>query len=203
MTFDIRKVAIIFIIAVLFSIFTFTTIDAIYPTPEYNDYCNSTIYSKQLITKTSCVDVGGNWIENPELRVASLDNQYDCTKINEQNNNITLNCKIITQETNGYCESTFQCQKDFDQANNKQKLVLFLIATISGLIAIIAGIYLSPEKNEINNWIATGFMLGGLINIFFGTVFYFQYTDRIYRPLIIFLELALIIFITYKKIGKK
>lgn len=196
--FDIRKIAVIFVIAILFSIFTFTTIDAIYPNPDYDDFCD--IKPKLIETKEACESDGGQW-EYYDKAIAIKESQYQCDKISESNGQLTLNCQILTKDR-GYCDIKHTCQKDYDDAQEKQKLFVFILAAIFGIIGIVYGIYANPKDN-IKQWIGSGFMIGGLINIFFGTMVYFQYTDRFVRPLIIFIELALVIFISIKQLGKK
>lgn len=46
---DIRKLAVIAVIGILFAIFSYTFIDALFPEPRYNDFCDDTILPKPMI----------------------------------------------------------------------------------------------------------------------------------------------------------
>lgn len=194
--FDIRKIAVIFVIAILFSIFTFTTIDAIHPGPEYSDFCNETF--KIMQTQENCEAKGGIWNPDDLSSVA----QYNCQELTSDGNDVTLDCRKNLERPGGYCDAQFTCQKDFEKENEKHQLFVFIAAALFGIIGIVYGMYANP-KDDIKQWIGSGFMIGGLINVFFGTISYFQYTSRIVRPLIIFVELALVIYVAIKQFSKK
>ena len=72
-----------------------------------------------------------------------------------------------------------------------------------GLIALIAGLYLPKKKNPINEWVGSGFLLGGILTILVGTVRYFGDMGRYARPIIILVELVLVIYLAYRKLGDK
>lgn len=193
--FDIRKIAVIFVIAILFSIFTFTLTEAIHPGPEYSDFCNDTF---KIRTQDSCNEIGGKWTADDLSSTA----QYNCQEIKSNENDVTLDCRKNFEKPSGYCEADYTCSQNYDDADKKHSLFTFLFAAIFGIIGIVYGMYANPKDN-IKQWIGSGFMIGGLINIFFGTMMYFQYTDRFVRPLIIFVELVLVIFIAIKQFSKK
>ena len=62
---------------------------------------------------------------------------------------------------------------------------------------------LLPAKNELNEWVGGGFILGGLITMFIATSMYWQHIDKIARPIVILAELILVLWIAYKKFGPK
>ena len=185
---DLRKILIIFIIAVLFTTLSFSISWMINPSPKYEDYCKYYDYNKPM-----AIPVAPN-----------------CTKIVEPTEAEGKNCV----DSHGYVEYTYDasgcatkwncntCQYAFDQATKAHDYVLFLVNSIMGLIAIALGLYLPLAKNPLNQWISTGFMLGGLISLFTGTVIYFSELGRYVRPVVIFVELALVVYIAYKKIKK-
>ena len=77
------------------------------------------------------------------------------------------------------------------------------MASVLGFIAVVAGLYLPSAANPLHEWIGTGFMLGGLADIFIGTGMYFSELHRIARPVVILLELVLVIFVAYKYLGPR
>ena len=74
--------------------------------------------------------------------------------------------------------------------------------TILGLAAIIGAIFFFQDKGEVAEWISNGFLFGGLINLFVGTVVYFSEAPEYIRPIIMLLELAIVIFVAVRKIKK-
>ena len=102
------------------------------------------------------------------------------------------------------CAESFECNTcnhEMDQAMELYNQVVFYISAVLSLIAIFVGMFLPAEENSLNEWIGTGFMLGGAFALFFGTARSFSDLGRFVRPIVIFVELALVIFISYRKIG--
>ena len=139
---DLRKIGIIFVIAALTAIFITVTSEAIYPQPNYSDYCD------------------------PQPKA---DYQYDD-----------------------------KCYEELNKAQQQHDFVLFLSNSVLGVITIILGIYL-PNNRDLNEWVGTGLLLGGLIAIFIGTGTYFHNLGRFIKPIVIFTELMLVIFLIYRK----
>ena len=185
---DLRRVAIIFVIAVLYAIFVNAFIGAFYLEPKYDDYCKQRFY--------------------PEKAYPAVVERKDCPKYQEPTQEELDKCS----EEKGYPEYTYDafgcpteykgcnfCQKDFDNANQKYNFNYFIFSSILAVIGIGIGLLL-PHKNSLNEWIATGFILGGLITLFFGTFRYYQYLGRYVKPVVILAELAIIIYLSYKKL---
>ena len=76
------------------------------------------------------------------------------------------------------------------------------ISAVLALIAIFVGLYLPAAVNSLNEWIGTGFMLGGVFALFFGTATSYTHLGRFVKPIVLILELALVIFMAYKQVGK-
>ena len=183
---DVRRIAVIFVIAVLFAIFVFTMIEAVYPEPQYEDFCQDAYADKPYPVDTrNC-----SYLDVPD------DFRRDCT---EKDGRVAYEYDQQGCQESYYCE---MCHAHLDEARELHNMVTFLIAAILGLVAIALALYL-PIKNDINEWIGTGFMLGGLFTLFFGTARYFGDMVRFVRPVVIFIELLIIIYLTYRKLGKK
>ena len=187
---DLRRVAIIFVIAILYAIFVNAFIGAFYETPKYEDYCKARYYAPE---KAAPVPVGTN-IKCPSYNQPA---QEELDKCSEQKG-----YPEYKYDANG-CAVEYKgcnfCQRDFDNANQKYNFVFFIISSILAVIAIGIGLYL-PTKNSLNEWVATGFMLGGLATLFFGTFRYYEYLGRYVKPIVILVELTIVIFLSYKKL---
>lgn len=177
MAFDIRKILVIFAVAILFTLFSYALFDAFYPEVKYEDYCQNEqgVYPTPLLNASEkCEAEGGQW------------NYY--------------NYEVPKNGLDGYCDINYYCNKEYNSVREDREFYAFIALSILGVIAILIGLYL-PTTNPINEWVGTGFMLGGLMNVFFGTAMYYQQIGRFLKPVILFLELALVIFLTYKKLG--
>ena len=185
---DLRRVVIIFVTAVLYAIFVNALIGAFYLSPRYEDFCKQSFY--------------------PEKPYPAVVERKDCPKYKEPTQEELDKCS----EQKGYPEYQYDaygcpvkykgcnyCQRDFDNANQKYSFNYFIISSILALVAVAIGLLL-PEKNSLNQWIATGFMLGGLATLFFGTFRYYEYLGRYVKPIVILAELLIVIYLSYKKL---
>lgn len=180
---DVRKILVIFLIGILYAIFVQSMIEAIYPSPKYEDYCNQQYYSVPEPVKMGA----------PE----------NCTSL------APIQCNkggMVQYEYNGsscptrvYCD---YCNVNLEKDQEKFRLVVFIVSSLMALIAIAVGLILPTEKNPINEWIGTGFLLGGLITLFIGTIRYYNDMTRILRPIVLLIELIIVIFLAYKKLKK-
>ena len=178
---DIRRIIIIFVIALLFTILFNVSIDAFYQPPAYEDFCRGR-YPIAKLEIPQC----NEFIPSPEIMntcKGTIEYKYD-----------DAGCPI-----DAYCDN---CGNEFNQANEKYTFVVFVVSAILGLIALGIGLHL-PQESDVNMWIGSGFLLGGLITILVGTVRHFGDMGRYMKPIVIGIELALVIFLTYKKLGKK
>ena len=185
-----RRILVIFVIAILFTVFVNVSIEAIYPSPENEDYCieerkHPHIPAQAETEKFSCPEliIPEELESSCQEQQGEIDYKYD-----------NKDCPITA-----YCET---CHKALDNAQEKYNLIVFLVSAVLGLIALIVGLNLPVKKNQVHEWVGSGFLLGGLITVFTGTVRYFGDMGRYIRPIIIFLELVLVIYLAYKKLGK-
>lgn len=182
---DVRKILVIFLIGVLYAIFVQSLIEAIYPSPDYEDYCGRDSMPEPMALKMGVA---------PQNCTALLE-QIQCDK----GGNIEY-----THDSNGCPISTFcnYCNVGLEKAQEQQRLVVFIVSSVMALIAIGIGLALPVKKNPLNEWIGTGFLLGGLITLFIGTIRYYADMTRILRPLVLLIELFIVIFLAYKKLKK-
>ena len=186
---DIRKIVIVFVIGVLYAILVHAIIGAVYPAPKYEDFCWQS--------------------SSPEMTPKCLGSDVKCPGYNEPTQEELDNCSgrrgfpEYKYDSKG-CPTQYKgcnlCQKNFNDSNEKYSLAFFVFSSILALIAIIVGLML-PSNKALNEWIATGFLLGGLISLFFGTFMYYQYLGRYIKPVVILLELLIVIYLSYKKLS--
>jgi hypothetical protein len=179
---DVRRIVVIFVIAILFTILVNVSIEAVKPKPEYNDYCNEK-FAQPAIRQETCPEILPTkaMLDSCEGRINYHYDSHGCP-------------------AEAFCDS---CSINYDAAQARYNLVVFIVSAITGLIALIIGLYLPHKKNPINEWVGSGFLLAGLLTILIGTARYFDDMGRYTRPVIIFIELVLFIYLTYKKLGSK
>ena len=184
---DIRKVIIIFVVAILFSVLVFSVIEAAYPQPEYDDFCKKEFRPRAEPIEKIAIECEP--LEVPEEEQKSCQDGRGIIYYDRDSNGCAISYECNT------------CSSEYDDARDRHSQYVFYISAVLSLIAIFIGMYLPAKGNELNEWIGTGFMLGGAIALFFGTAQSFGALDRIVRPVVIFLELGLVIFVAYRKIG--
>jgi len=188
---DIRRILIIFVIGVLYTVLVFSTINAVYPNPEYSDFCGENIRAPKLYraeqyrTEQDCPDHN---IPQAELDACTAGKGQPEYKYDPYGCVTSWECS--------------HCMQSYNDSRERHNFVSFIISAILGLIGVAVGLYMPVKKGGVNEWIGSGFMLGGMISIFIGTMMYFGDLHRILRPFVILLELILVIWLAYKKLGK-
>lgn len=176
----IKKLAVIITIAILFSVFAFSTVELINERPDYGDYCKDNgRYPVAKMDVERC----------PEIDIPPAE-QNACSEVGGNMQPIFVDGCVSSYECN-------TCQVGYDEADKMHRLFGFIITSVLGLIAVIVGLYV-VSKDEILQWVFSGFMIGGIISIFVGTITYFGDMNRLVRPLVMLAEIALIIFVAIK-----
>jgi|SRR3989344_1877134 len=184
---DVRRIIVIFVIAVLFTIFVNVSINAFYDQPQYDKYCRLEFTKPQPFVREN---VQCNPLQPSQELLGS------CTSDKGQ---ISYKTDERGCATEPYCEP---CSGDFNRAQERYNFIVFLVSAIAGLIALVVGLHLPKKQNPINEWVGSGFLLGGLLTIFVGTARYFGDMGRYVRPVVILVDLVLVIYLAYKKLGK-
>ena len=161
----IKTIILAIAIAIVLTGFVILLIQSIYPSPKYDDYCGK-IMPRPVIDKNGVIN------ETKEI------------------------CESEGGTWRGYyCDYYTECQKQYDEANNKHKLTPFIIALIAGLIAISIGIVLELPS------VSSGLMLGGTFLTFYGVSIYWSNLTNWLRTIILGIALLILIWLGYKKLG--
>jgi len=178
---DVRKILVIFLIGILYAIFVTSLIEAVHPSPRYEDYCVSKPGPATPV-KTEIVN-------------CSLINPVQC----ESGGMIQYEYDSNGCPKSAYCD---YCNNNLQEAQKKYNLTVFIISSVMAIIAIAIGLLLPTKKKSINEWIGTGFLLGGLITLFVGTIRYYSDMTRMLRPIVLLLEIIIVIYLAHKKLQK-
>lgn len=180
---EVKKFGVIFTIAILFAVFTFSFVDLLVKSPDYSDVCNNSYINAALDVNCSKITPSVNQSIACNELGGSLEPLYDDT-----------GCAVSF-----FCNT---CYSAYDRLMVDYHRVGFIITSLFGLIAVIITLYAS-SKSEFIGWIYAGFMTGGILSIFIGTMFYFNDIDRLARPFVILGEIILIIWVTIRTSTRK
>jgi hypothetical protein len=160
-------------IAIVFAMFVSYGIRTFSPEPQYDKYCNSTrIAVLNLSSQEECVKVGGQW-----TNTQYYEKPQPAMPIQA-----------------GYCDPDFTCRQGYEAARVKFEDRAFIITIVAGFLGIVMGIILSMQS------ISFGFLLGGIINLFIGTVSYWGRFQNIIKFVILGAVLLLLLWIGWKKL---
>ena len=178
---EIKKVAMVIGILVLLPLFIGLFVDAVYEAPKYEDYCNNTMYPsyKEPKANVNCPDT------YLEKEAQNCMNQRGEVRIKYDSNN----CQVF--------DSCDMCSANYNNDNAVYNRNIFFILAPIGLVIIVLGIYLTVD------YIGAAMMFGGLITLFYATMRYFTDMSKLLRAFVILIELLIIMWIGYKKIGIK
>ncbi len=112
---------VLFDVAVAFvSVFFFAyAIQAVYPAPQYSDFCGDRVVKPSLTDEASCINDGGQW------------NEYDRNVLNE--------------EVSGWCDADFACRNDYDDERKPYERNVFFANVIIGLVLLVVAFFLALE----------------------------------------------------------
>jgi len=185
-------------IAIVFAFFVGVGINAFYSEPDWEEYCDIDRYMKfdYELTKNSCEEMEGEWIEYSDVRLVPED-RFSCMKVSEsKEGEIVLNCQYSKEANDGYCDLNFHCEQSYDAANEKYSKKVFIITLVIGIVAIIVSVLLQLVS------VSAGLMVGGLFLIIYGTMRYWEFSSDFLRFVILGVVLAILIWLGYKKLNK-
>ena len=112
---------VIFSVAVAFlSVFFFAyAVQAVYPAPQYGDFCEDKLIVKAIESAEECVGEGGKWTES--------------------------SAREIESKFAGWCDRDFECRGEYDVAREVYERNVFFANMIIGVIVLVVALFLSIE----------------------------------------------------------
>jgi hypothetical protein len=174
---DAKRLAMVLSITALLPLFVVLFVDAIYEEPKYENYCNNSYYSypEKAINPVNCTYTQNQVVDQCYRDGGFAEYDYDSN-----------GCQV-------YKSCNF-CGREHNDAMSKYNRNIFFILLPIGLLIVLIGIYLSVD------YIGAGLMFAGLITMFYATIRYFSDMSKLFRALVILIELLLIMWIGYRKI---
>lgn len=160
------------VIAIVLAFFVGYLIQAIYPSPKYDDYCKINPPNIENMTKLTCETYNGTWIQD---NIQNIKSPY-------------------ASPIQGYCDFYTECNKGLQNAQDKYNLVVFVVAVIVGLISVALGIALSLPS------VSLGLMIGGAFLTIYGSARYWYKLSNWFRVILLGIALVVLIWLGYKKL---
>jgi hypothetical protein len=155
-------------------------IEAFYPSPQYNDFCNSPGVYEPYPVKS--IQTGTNCTFNPSPRQSD-----ECSR---QEGGIIAD----TYDANG-CALTYKCDfcnKKFNDAQKAHSKIVFIISLIAGMLTLIVGwLFLTFEP------VGSALMASGIGAFVYGSIMNWNNLSDIWRFLLLLVSLILLIWIAY------
>lgn len=162
------KDVILGIAIIILTIFvTYYGINTLYPKPDYNAYCTQDMYNVYVNDSAQCEALDGRW--NPSYGAAPVKGTPD-----------------------GYCDLTWQCNQDFNDADRARSKKVFFVALPLGIIIIALGAFFFGLEA-----VGAGLMGGGVGTLLYGSGAYWPYTQNWIRFLLSLVGLAILIWFAY------
>lgn len=167
------KWAFIIGIAIVINLFLTYLVRVVYHEPLLENFCLEKQVNEVIETKEACVEIGGQWNEN---NVKSVPQRGDVL------------------EPNGYCNTTFTCQKQFDDVNKVYNRNVFIVFVVAGIVLLGGSVFLAGAEA-----VSLGLSFGGVLALIIGSTTYWSDMDDILRVVILGFALAALIFVAWKK----
>lgn len=181
---DLKKVSLTIGIAVLFALFIGFFIDAVYPGPEYDQFCKH--FNGPVPAYKGSPEIN----KCPEINY----NDPVSRECNEKGGYIEYDYDAQGCATNPRCNT---CNKEYEAVNKVYSRNLFFITAVVGIIAILVGlIFVKLDA------IASGFMFGGILVLIYGTARVFGDLSKVMRVIVLGIELVVLVYIGIKKSKK-
>lgn len=174
------KWALIIGIVVVLNLFFNYAISLFYKEPNYDDYFRQPQVVEPITTKEACLQVGGQWTENPTYYKGEF-----ATPV-----------PVTSPQITSYCNPDFTKQQEFSDAQKVYQRTIFIILVVLGVLSLVAGAFIA---NEI---VTLGLSWGGVLSLVIASMRYWSSADNLIRVLILGFALAVLIWLAIKKFGK-
>lgn len=164
-------------IFIIFVLFVAYAIQAFYPSPEYNNFCNAThLFPKTPVLAEKEIECTPNITIDKKTEECYRQQGSPYYEYDTNNCPISVNCDF--------------CSKEFNEAEKKYSGKIFIITIIVGIITIGIGALLFSIET-----IGAGLMAGGVGTIIYGSVRNWQNLSSYIRVILLFLALIFLIYI--------
>ncbi len=165
-------------IIIVFALVLWQGIEAFYPSPQYNNYCNTSQYSYPI----------------PEKYPAAVNCTYSKTLREAEQTCAQNGGQPIYDYNDQGCTSAVKtcdyCNKEFNQAQDAYSKTIFIISIIVGILTLIIGYSVLTTEP-----VGSALMGSGVWAFFYGSVINWRNLSNIWRFLLLLAALILLIWI--------
>lgn len=165
-------------IAIVANLFLNFSIDAFYPSPEYEKFCPVKQVMEVTLSKDACLAKGGQWSENLYPK-----DVYRAQPV------VTAPMEVV-----GYCNENYTCGMNFETANKAYQRNVFIALVVAGTIFLVGSIFVAFAEA-----VALGFSIAGILSLIIGTMRYWPNMDDRLRVVVLGFALASLIWVGIKK----
>lgn len=149
---------------------TFYGINTLFPSPEYEDFCNEFKTTEVIDTVERCEEIGGKWNSDIVPRP------------------VVEEGKVVE----GYCDRDYTCRQDYEDARKVRAQKVFFVALPIGILIILLGAFKFGLET-----VGAGLMGGGVGTLIYGSGAFWPYTQDWIRFLLSLVGLVALIWFTY------
>lgn len=171
---NLLKWAIAVALVIVINLFFHYAISLVYVEPKHEKFCPMETYNRVFSDAMTCVDAGGQWT-NTQL------SPQEVTKA------------VKSGEALGWCNATFTCQQNYDDAHGIYNRNVFIVLIVLSLVVLALGVFLPIEI------LSLGFSWAGVVSLIIASARYWSDADNWMRVLILFVALVLLIWLAVKK----
>jgi len=171
------KWALVIGIVIVLNLFFNYTISLLYKEPSYDRYFPQQQVVKEIKTKESCVEAGGQWTENTRY-YKSADG-------------------LEIPQPASYCDPDFTKRQEYDEARKGYERNIFIMLVILGIASLALGTFMA---NEI---LTLGLSWGGVLSLLIASMRYWSTADNLVKVLILGFALVALVWLAVKKFGKQ
>ena len=102
--------------------------------------------------------------------------------------------KPLADDSTGYCDYYTRCSDEWNDAREPYERNVFIVNVVIGLIVLVLSFLLVVEA------VSSGFMLGGVIMLIYGTIRYWGNLSNVLRTIVLGITLAILVWVGYKKL---
>ena len=207
---NLKKSLIIIAIAIIYALFIGYGIEVFHDSPKSEEFCPN-VYD--ILNQEDCVAAGGTW--RPQYCENGVVSEIKSTEQIEEIEPVVSSENVDASETidvnkpgvkpvrpkpvlqSGYCETKSTCYENFTLIMSNHDKIVFIVAAIFGILAVVAGMIL--KKEGVND----GFVAGGIILILYGTIRYWQHANDILKFILLGIVLGVLVWIGYKQLDNR
>ncbi len=177
---NILKWVLILSLVIVLNLFFNVATRLVYPEPMWEAYCPQKQVNISPSNEQECVAAGGGWNAPASL--------------GKEPRQVTAVVPTIV-EPQGYCDTTFTCGREYNDAHKLYNRNVFIVMVVLGLISIGAGFAVASTGA-----VSLGLSFGGLLALVIGSMRYWSDMQEYLRLIILALALAVLIWLGVKKL---